>query len=267
MDCISLSQFLFDFPNSLSSHVIRRVVRWLIQHHQQQAQRLFAFSLFSACHTGSMNSMFARVLKTQTSQPQPSNTAPPPSPSKLKSSTPNAGAAAAVQPSPSKIPQPVARSSRAEQPPSSPTRESAAAQKENYLAFLQQHHAAQPRAAPAPPKEQYGVPPSRAAVQPPRQDQPLPPLPPRAADQDSDIHMQTVKTVNPAMLRQLAAPQNHYQAARAPLQPQSDDIRMQTARFETRQPQQPQPGAMQLWEKEILDKADTKRKVRYRLLG
>lgn len=200
--------------------------------------------------------MFAKVLRTQTSQPQQS-TETPSSPSKLKSSM-AAKSGAQPQPSPSKIPLPVTpshRSSRNNVEPPSPTRESAAAQKENYLAFLQQHQAAQPRAAPAPPKEPYGAAPTRTTTT--RAEQPLPPV----SSGDSDIHMQTVKTINPALLRQLATPQSHYQAARAPVQPPVEDVRMQTARFETRQPQQQQPGQMQLWEKEILDKADTKRKV------
>ncbi|WWC71565.1 uncharacterized protein I206_105523 [Kwoniella pini CBS 10737] len=97
----------------------------------------------------------------------------------------------------------------------------------------------------------------------------------RYAHESDDIHMQTMKnTINPAMLKQLAQPQvqqaqranlhtqqvpaNPYAIQRAGLNAYNEDVHMKTQRYET---QHPKERGLQLWERELVESAEMKRKA------
>ncbi|KAK6910491.1 AGC/NDR/NDR-UNCLASSIFIED protein kinase [Kwoniella mangroviensis CBS 10435] len=242
--------------------------------------------------------MFSRVLKSTNQQqaPSPSSSSSEPSSksssrsSHIKSQSTSSGIA---QPSPSKIPVSTNHSSRSAFVSSKeniPTPPSAGHEKErsNYLSFLfsqsQQGAPTTPvkvnKTSPAPPApapgQAYHPHPHGhgEAVQASRGGQ-------YTAESD-DIHMQTMKnTINPAMLKQLSSipapaqqqpviqrsngagngtqghPVNPYAIQRG-ANAYNEDVHMKTQRYET---QHDKPRGLQLWERELLESPDMKRKA------
>lgn len=226
--------------------------------------------------------MFSRVLKTTTAQP-PSE--PPASPAKSRSSHVKAQSTSAAPPSPSKIPVPVGASRSAFQP--AKENKDAGGNGNNYLSFLFSNNASissnnsPASGASTPVKVNKGITQSSnpavthgshahsTASQ--QQQHSYARVEPIRGQHDEDVHMQTMKsTVNPAMLKQLASiPQGIQQvlpvASRpAPALParlmmhQSEDVHMRTQRNETRAGER---GGLQLWERELLESAEVRRKA------
>lgn len=232
--------------------------------------------------------MFSRVLKTTTAQP-PSD--PPASPAKSRSSHVKAQSTSAAPPSPSKIPVPVGGSRSAFQP--AKENKDVGANGSNYLSFLFSNNASissntahgAPSGASTPVKVNKGITQSSnpavthgshatathsSAAQ--QSTHSYARVEPTRGHHDEDVHMQTMKnTVNPAMLKQLASiPQGVQQvlpvASRpAPALParmmmhQSEDVHMRTQRNETRAGEK--GGGLQLWERELLESAEVRRKA------
>ncbi|WWC63293.1 uncharacterized protein I303_105893 [Kwoniella dejecticola CBS 10117] len=99
----------------------------------------------------------------------------------------------------------------------------------------------------------------------------------RYIPESDDVHMQTMKnTINPAMLKQLAqtqpqaqsaqranlhaqqAPANPYAIQRGAHNAYNEDVHMRTQRYET---QHPKERGLQLWERELVESAEMKRKA------
>jgi non-specific serine/threonine protein kinase len=233
--------------------------------------------------------MFSRVLKTTNAQPPAhSDTSnPPASPAKSRSSHVKAQSTSAAPPSPSKIPVPVGGSRSAFQP--SKENKDSGGNGNSYLSFLFSNNSSSATnsassGASTPVKVNKGITQSSnpavthgshattnhsSVPQPPAHTYAR--IEPTRAHHDEDVHMQTLKnTVNPAMLKQLASiPQGIQQvlpvASRpAPALParmmmhQSEDVHMRTQRNETRAGER---GGLQLWERELLESAEVRRKA------
>ena len=211
----------------------------------------------------SLGTMLARVLKTNTQQAAAPS--PPTTPSKSRDGHVKSQSSSAV-PVSSKIPvssssNPSSRSSHAkENSAPAPSQE-----RSNYLSFLFS-------------QSQQGAPTTPVKVNPKINQTSAPAQVHHAhATRDSDdVHMQTMKnTINPAMLKQLAAaPPAQAQAPAAvpkaanPYAPHrghalasraSEDVHMKTQKMETRMPEKER--GLQLWEREMLEKPDVRRKA------
>ncbi|KAK4688999.1 cell cycle protein kinase DBF2, partial [Tremellales sp. Uapishka_1] len=215
--------------------------------------------------------MFSRVLKSQNAQ-QPASSPVPTTPT--KSSRHQKSRSEAPPASPSKIPLPTTPSHRASfistakenlaaAPPPPPKEE-----RSNYLSFLFAQHQA---GAPTTPVKINKVAPAPAPA-------PAPVYHQHTRDdrlnvhvsESEDIHMHTIKnTVNPAMLKNLAAippppPSRSQQQQVNPYgvqrhQQYSEDVRMQTAKFETRLTEKER--GLEMWEREVVERAEVKRKA------
>lgn len=224
--------------------------------------------------------MFSRVLKSTNQQTQPAPSSPAPTtPTKSRSSGHAKSQSTAGQPNPSKIPVPTTPSSRSSfihgAKENLPAHEGLAAEKErsNYLSFLFSQN-------------QSGAPTTPVKVNPKVQQSTAPPQVSHVHGhhdryhnpyESEDVHMQTMKnTVNPAMLKQLAAipPQGAAPALAPPLPARappanghlyaahrnlaSEDVQMRTAKHDVKPEEKRQ---LQLWERELLEKAEVRRKA------
>ncbi len=206
--------------------------------------------------------MFARVLKSTTQHPAPSPQ-PPTNPSTSRSNGHAHSQSASVQPSPSKIPLPATPAARS---PfihtGSKENNPVQADRSNYLSFLFTQN--QTGAPTTPVKvNKVAQPPAPVTHRDEKRQQLFQP-------ENEDVHMQTMKnTVNPAMLKSLAsipppaskthqAPGNPYAVQRNGRGYASEDVYMKTAKLETRVEKE---KGLELWERELLEKAETKRKA------
>ena len=213
--------------------------------------------------------MFSRVLKSNTQQQPAPASQPPTSPTKNSRAKGHAKSESnSFQPSPSKLPLPTTPVSRSsfnnpaakENNPAPP----AQADRTNYLSFL---FAQSQTGAPTTPVKvnkvlQSSVPvvhhnDKRAQQQSSR------------IEENEDVHMQTMKnTINPAMLKSLATlppPSKVQQAVANPYAVQrngqglgSEDVHMKTTRPE---PRIEKERSLELWEREMLEKAEVRRKA------
>lgn len=217
--------------------------------------------------------MFSRLTKATNSSSSKDNTmqqpAPPTTPSKSKSAhghtKSQSSSAAGAAGSPSKIPVPSTPTSRSALNPDS--------DRSNYLSFLFS-------------QSQQGAPTTPVKVNPKVQQSSVPqvyghhdryhnPYDAPAASAPSqqaggeDVHMNTMKnTVNPAMLKQLAAippapPARRGEREEAPARPSRlgavlEDVHMRTVKHE---PVVEKPRGLEDWEKKLVEKADNKRKA------
>lgn len=222
--------------------------------------------------------MFSRLTKTtNTSSNSSSQQAPPTTPkaSKTSSAHSKTSSASATTASPSKIPVASHQSSRSALNPDS--------ERSNYLSFLfsQSQQGAPTTPVKVNPKVQqssvpqvYGhhdryhnpyesTPDVRSQQQ---QQQPQQPTHQASAD---DVHMQTMKnTVNPAMLKQLAAlppaPPPRRERERDEVAKPSrlgavmEDVHMRTVKHEAAVEK---PKGLEDWEKRLVEKAENKRKA------
>lgn len=214
--------------------------------------------------------MLARVLKTNSQQPAPSSQAPT-TPTKSSSRAVHTKSqSSSATSSPSKIPVASNQSRSAfvngngakENNPAPPPAHQA--ERSNYLSFL--FSQSQTGAPTTPVKVNKAV--TQASI-------------PTHGDHahanrvygDDDVHMQTMKnTINPNMLKQLAsipvppavprqqpAAGNPYAIQRNGHLVGSEDVHMRTARLETMLSEKEQ--SHQLWEEELLEQPDVKRKA------
>lgn len=226
--------------------------------------------------------MFSRVLKSTNQQTQPatsSSAAPTPgqapaTPTKSRSSahSKTQSTSSAAPPVPSKIPVPITPTSRSKE--NHPAVDGGEKERSNYLSFLFSQNQA---GAPTTPvkvnsKVQQSTAPPQVAHAHGHHDRYHNPY------ESEDVHMQTMKnTINPAMLKQLAAPASTAPVSsgpvphrQAPLPPASahlyaahrglasEDIHMRTAKHEVKPEKDRQ---LQPWEKELLDKTEVRRKA------
>ena len=200
--------------------------------------------------------MFSRVLKSANSQ----GADPAPSPSKSRSNQVKSQSTA--PPSPSKIPVPSSRSghhSGAQAHSTSHTKENLPAvpqdaNRSNYLSFLFPQ-GQQPGSGTSTPvkvnKVMQSSNPASTATH-------------GAYTQsyvDEDVHMQTMKnTINPAMLKQLAAQPAPVSRSALPVLPprSSEDIHMRTSKPETKSEK---IRGLAPWEKELLESDEMRRKA------
>ncbi|EIW67258.1 hypothetical protein TREMEDRAFT_40420 [Tremella mesenterica DSM 1558] len=204
--------------------------------------------------------MLARVLKSNNQQPAPS---PPTTPTKSRDGHSKSASTPAVS-SPTKIPVASTATSRTSHISSKENLPApVSSERSNYLSFLFSQSQA---GAPTTPVKVH---PKVAQASAPNQVVPVhhPLREDRHAYESDDVHMQTIKnTINPAMLKQLAIGsaakssgngtpsrgQGHTQSS-------SEDVHMKTARMDTRMPEKER--GLQLWEREMLEKSDVKRKA------
>ena len=224
--------------------------------------------------------MFSRLTKTtNTSSNSSSQQAPPTTPKANKSSSAHTKtqSASAGTASPSKIPVSTNQSSRSALNPDS--------ERSNYLSFLfsQSQQGAPTTPVKVNPKvQQSSVPqvyghhdryhnpyesaPDPRSHQQQQQQQPQQPTHQASAD---DVHMQTMKnTVNPAMLKQLAAlppaPPARRERERDEVAKPSrlgavmEDVHMRTVKHEA---VAEKPKGLEDWEKRLVEKAENKRKA------
>ena len=245
--------------------------------------------------------MFSRVLKSTTQQPHPQHTAstqPPSSPTKIssrpdhtksQSTTVISTTASTTASLPSKIPIPASRSvqnaigAKENQPAPAVTNE----KQSNYLSFL--YSQSQQGAPTTPVKVNTKI--AQQSVPGHHRDDPVPAGVPsktqfittapsltgRAshATESEDVHMQTMKnTVHPAMLKQLASVTSNHDSVPAPsgrgaVNPHAiqrngnvatnEDVYMKTAaRHDTKSEKE---RGLQMWERELLEKPDVRRKA------
>lgn len=189
--------------------------------------------------------MLARVLKSTTSQPASSDRDAPTTPTK-SSSRPPVSASPSHSHSQANNKMPSATKENL-QPAPAPAERS---ERSNYLSFL--FSQSQAGAPTTPVKVNKGT------------NAPVPPQAVTAARggaYDEDVHMQTMKgTINPAMLKQLSnIPQPT--SGHGVVPHRGHPVRGEDVHMQTQHKPQPKERQLNLWEREIADRPDVRRKA------